>query len=436
VFPSVALAADPTVVTGVSTDITDSGAAIWGGVTSFGDYSDTYVYLSFDYATEGYFSEYGSYDRNTPEIEWQVADGVTDYSTTLTGLPNQTTYHYRAKIRFGNDYVYGLDAEFSTCMLPPDSVPKIKFLKAYKDLLETDDCLFVLMVDIPYSTIPDIPVNRAFIVSMMDSGDEIGWNTGYALNDNGYNYNVYSLYFDAADAIDWGNDTDYNIAISGSPDVFTGTIPYYDNLDSPDYNVLSDAWVDLDDYDNCDTYSEALTWDLLTVLKVLEQEWQVVLLDEQETKSVLSSNGEKLLRNAIPGIQSMAPGLFFVQSTEIDTSERSWGTSLTDTYKQRLLGPDGQPGGGDDNAYVVGLVETADWLNVPFLALLSFICIAVCVFAIYQSMKRWGTALPGYGASIIIILCFSLLILGLTAYALIGLFLVLMTGWVLFMRRA
>ena len=425
-----ALAADPTLVTGAATDTTDSSTTLWGDLQSFGTYGGTYVYLSFDYATESYYNTHAfTYDRTTTEIVWERADGITSFSTVVSGLPNSTIFHFRAKVRFGNDFAYGLDNTFITSMLEPDQVPKIHFFKAYQDLLEPDDCLFVILGEIPYSRIPAIPVSRSYFWSLLDTGAEVGWNVGYAMNDNGYNFNVYAMYFEAADAIDWGNVADYTLALSGSPDVFSGVIPSFGVVDSPDYGVYADTWVTATDY------KLQLGTDLLSIASTLEQEWQVVLLDEQDTKTVLSSNGEKLFRNAIPGVQQMAPAIFFVQRGTADVTNRAWGSSLGDTYKERLLGVDGLPGGGDDNWTMWGFVGMADWLNVPFLVIIGMLCIGLCAYTIYLAVRKWGTPVPGYIASLLIILCFSLLVMGLTVIALIGLFLVIMVGWLLFMRR-
>lgn len=429
-FATPALAADPTITTGTAEDATDNSVTIWGNLTSFGTYGGTYVYLSFDYATEGYYNAHGfTYDKQTPEITWERADGITSFSTTLTGLPNSSIYHFRAKVRFENDFVYALDSTFMTSMIEPDRIPGIQ-VKAYKNLLETGDCLFVILADIPYAQIPNIPVSRTYIYSLLDDGTEVGWNVGYAMNDNGYNYNIYSLYFEAADAIDWGNTDDYEIVLSGSPDVFSGVVPIYSVVDDPDYGVYADTWVTATDY------NLELGQALLKIASTLEQEWQVVLLDEQDTKTVLSSTGEKLFRNAIPGVQQMAPSIFFIQRADAELSDRVWGSSLGDTYKERLLGVDALPGGGDDNWTMWGVVGVADWLNMPFLLVIGMMCVGGCGVAIWQSNKKWATSVPGYIGSLVILLCFSLLVMGLTAIALIGLFLVLMSGWLLFMKRA
>lgn len=429
---STVYAAVPTIVTDSATDITESTTVINGAVTSFGTFGGPNVYLYFNYATDAYYdAHFFTYDKSTSEQEYKIADGPTTFAVQLTGLAPGTEYHFRAVLRYGTSYVYGSDLTFTTVMIYPDRTPQVITLYAYQDLLEADDCLFVILANIPYRTTPEIPVSRAYLWSLMDTGTELGWNVGYAMNDNGYNYNVFSLYFDAAAAIDWGNDTDYNVQLSGSPSVFVPpNIPSYDQLDDPNYAVTSDTWV------TSSNYAAKLTEDILTLAKTLEQEWQIVLLDEQDTKTVLSSNGEKLFRNAIPGIQSMAPGLFYVQTAQADVSPRAWGTSLDTTYKERLLGADGIPGTGDDTWIAASLTPLADWINIPWLMLIGLITLGLCVFVIWKSNQKFNTPAPGYVGSLLVILCSSMLAFGLTIAALITLGLVIVAGYLMFLRRA
>jgi len=425
------LAADPVVVTGAATNTTESSATLNGTLSSLGTVSSTYVYLNFDYCTDAHWDLYGDYDQVTEEIPWLVDNGVTTFSAGITDLLTSTDYHFRAKIRYGTSYIYGSDETFNTNFLEPDSVPEIIQLQAYKDLLEIDDCLFVILADIPYQTTPSIPVNRSFIWRlMMDGFGEVGWNVGYAMNDLGYGINLYALYFDAADGIDWGNDEDYNIELGGAPAVFGGSPPEYDDDDDPNYFVTADTWVAATDY------NEKLAEDLLAMVSTLEQEWQILLLDEQDTKTVLSSNGEKLLRNVIPGAQYMAPSLFYVQNVAADVEERAWTGSLDQTYKERLLGPDGQPGGGDDNWVATSFVGVADWLNIPWLLFMGIVCFGTCAFVVYLSIKKFLTPVPGYLGSLLVILCFGLLVLGLGIVALVAFALVFMGGWIIFFRKA
>jgi len=427
---TVVLAADPVIATDVATDVTESTAVFNAAITDYGTFAGPNVYLFFEYSTDAYYDAYTGYDRETTEQEWPISNGLTTFAVQIEGLAHGTEYHYRAVLRYGTDYIYGLDQTFITTMVYPDRTPEIHSMQAYQDLLEADDCLFVILAEIPYADIPEVPVNRSYLWSLMDTGVEEGWNVGYAMNENGYNFNIYSLYFPAAATIDWGNATDYNVQLSGSPSVFSGVVPTYDNADAGSYAVTADTWVTSSDY------SADLAEDLLDLASTLEQEWQLALLDEQDTKTVLSGNGEKLFRNAIPGIQSMAPSLFFVQEVDMSVSPRAWGTSLDTTYQERLLGADGVPGGGDDHWIAGSIIGVADWLNIPWLLFMGMLCAGACVFVIYKSNKKWHTAVPGYVASLLIVMCFALLSLGMTVVAIIAIVLVIVAGWFAFMRRA
>lgn len=428
---SVVSAANPVIVTDVATDVTESTASLNSQITDLGTFAGPNVYLFFEYCTDAYYDAYfGVYDKKTSETAWPIASGLTTYTVAISGLAKGTEYHYRAALRYGTSYVYGADQSLTTTMVYPDRTPEILTLYAYQDLLETDDCLFIILADIPYNDIPAVPVSRAYTWSLMDTGTEKGWNVGYAMNDNGYNLNVYSLYFPAASAITWGDTSKYSVQLTGNPAVFSGIVPQYDSSDSGMYAVTSDTWTTSSDY------QATLAEDLITVAQTLEQDWQVVLLDEQDTKTVLSSNGEKLFRNAIPGVQGMAPALFYVQNADTDVSTRVWGTTLDDYYKGRLLGPDGVVGGGDDSWIALSLEPLADWINIPWLLLIGLICLGCCVLVIYKSTQRFGTPVPGYMGSILVVFCFSMLALGLTIAAIIAMAIVVAGGYLMFMRRA
>lgn len=424
-------AANPVIVTDVATDVTESTANLNSQITDLGTFAGPNVYLFFEYCTDAYYDAYlGAYEKKTSETTWPIASGLTTYTVSISGLAKSTEYHYRAALRYGTAYVYGLDQTFNTTMVYPDRTPEIYTLKAYKNLLEANDVLLVILADIPYNDVPAIPISRAYTWSLMDTGTEKGWNVGYAMNDNGYNLNVFSLYFPASTGLTWGSTTKYNVQLTGNPAVFSGIVPVYDSVDSGDYAVTADTWLTSSDY------SATLTADLLAVASTLEQDWQVVLLDEQDTKTVLSSNGEKLFRNAIPGVQSMAPALFYVQNAETQTGKRTWGTSLDDLYKGRLLGADKIAGTADDTWIAKSLTPLADWLNIPFGLLIGVICLGCCVFVVKKSNERYATNLPGYVASLLIIICFSMLALGLVLAAVIGMAIVIGASYLMFLRRA
>src|SRR6056297_2070596 len=81
----------------------------------------------------------------------------------------------------------------------PDTIPSVIQVDVFRNLRETGDMLYVIYANIPYSTIPDIPVDEAYWWELQSSGTALGSTSGYAYNTYGYGYNVYSMYFSADD---------------------------------------------------------------------------------------------------------------------------------------------------------------------------------------------------------------------------------------------
>jgi len=83
--------------------MTSSAATLQGTVTSMGDYST--VYVSFEY---GLTAGYGTITAE----ETKTSTG--GFSKGISGLSDDTTYHFRARLRYGTTYVYGSDNTFAT----------------------------------------------------------------------------------------------------------------------------------------------------------------------------------------------------------------------------------------------------------------------------------------------------------------------------------
>lgn len=209
----------------------------------------------------------------------------------------------------------------------PDSTPTIEGFNVYRNMRETGDMLVLIYATIPYSPIPDQPVTQTFIWSMIDTDNvtELGSTVGFAYNlsthqSDGFNYNVFSMYWDAADVtalgITWG--TSYTIRLSGNPAVFD-TPPIYNYiLSASDYSSLTTQ---------ADVQAE-LGARILTIAASLDIKWGLSsaysLITELEAGTALSLYGEAFFRGAIFGIQSLAPGIFSVVIRTIDVPERTW----------------------------------------------------------------------------------------------------------------
>jgi hypothetical protein len=415
ISPLAVLAVAPTITTDAATPISGTSETLNGTITDLGG-NTGYVYLSFQYATDDYYITHGStYNQYTPEVAWDTTDGITTFQADISSLASDTKYHFMAIIRYGILKAYGADANFTTSMSEPASAPLVWQIKIFRNLLASGDSLYCVYANIPYTVIPDTLESDGYYWSIVDdTGTILGNTNGYSYYQNGYNYNLYALYFDATAGLTWG--TEYTLRLSGNPAAFAVPPVYNWTVSSTDYTTYTTQ------ADNQKSLAEyGIIW-----ARNLENKWQVNLIDEQDTGSVLSANGEKFFRNAIFGIQYMAPSLFYAQSTAVDLSLRGGGTALGDTYKLRLGG-----------TYIeTALQEVADTINIPLILLYGVLTIGICVFFVWQSNKRFQTAMPGYIASLLVVMCAGMLALGFTLIALIALALVLMAGWFLFLKKA
>jgi len=317
--------------------------------------------------------------------------------------------------------VYAIDA--------PDDID-IRSVQVFRNLLTDDianyDQLYVVHYELKYAAFPtDYTVKESFIFELRNTdGSLLGTQLAYAYANTGYGQGVVAFYFDVASAPTWG--LGYTVKVVGNPVVFAVVPSYSYTLTATNYNSSTDA----------NTNKEALKDYVLGVSEFLESEWLITLTSEQDAGTVLSSGGEKYFRTTIKGIQTMCPALFFLQYATINTTERTWGTSLSDFYKGRLDGVDGIPGTADDSWIRTAIQRPLDELNVSYTMGIGLIVLIICVVLLWQSKKHFNTAMPGYVGSIIVIEGATVLTLGFTLISIVVLFLSLAGGWVLFMRKA
>ena len=213
----------------------------------------------------------------------------------------------------------------------PDSPPTVESLDVYRNLIEEGDWLLLIYANIPYSTLPDTPVTQTFIWRLMaaDGVTELGSTVGYSYHDDGYGYNVFSMYWTAsevtANGMVWA--TPYIVKLSGNPAVFDIPKTYNYNLGAGDYTILTAT---------ADVQAE-LAVKILTIGAELNTAWGFIgtdfnLLNETDTGTVLSLYGEAFFRGAILGLQAMAPAIFSVIIRNLDVVDRIW----TDNYSVNL----------------------------------------------------------------------------------------------------
>lgn len=208
----------------------------------------------------------------------------------------------------------------------PDSTPTITVRYAWRNVIETGDFLLIFEENTPYAATPTTVYSEAFIWRLIDTDGttELGQAQGYNYFESGYGYNVISFYFSAADAPTWAQI--YHLRLSGTPTAFTTPPSYNFDLTSSDYSSLT-ATADV---------KADIAVKIITLAQDLENRWSLstanALVTQEEGGSYLSVLGQAFFRGAILGIQAMAPTAFPATITNVDTSQRTFGT----TYSSNL----------------------------------------------------------------------------------------------------
>jgi len=261
----------------------------------------------------------------------------------------------------------------------PDSPPTVEEFNVYRNLLETGDFLLVIYANIPYATLPDYSVDYTFIWRLIDTDNttELGSTTGYGFWDDGYGYNVFSIYLSASDAPTWGQA--YTVKLSGNPSQFDDPPIYNFYLSTADYSSLTDT---------ADVKAE-LAARILNIATDLNIKWGVdsayFLTTEIETGTVLSLYGEAFFRGAIYGLQGMAPAAFSYVFGELDIEERDWDTAYSGNLTEQWTG-----------TWVEDAKEAGQTLFGTDYDLLSVImAVALCLGAAIASVMVAGDAWNG-----------------------------------------
>ena len=207
----------------------------------------------------------------------------------------------------------------------PDSTPSVEEFNVYRNVLVPGDFLLLIEANIPYSvaTMPDYPVNYTYMWRLFDTDNvtELGTTLGYAYNDDGYNWNVWSIYFDSDHDPAWLQN--YPVRLSQNPAHFDTPQDWNFKLGASDYNPLTDT-ADV---------KAAIAARILSIATSFNIKWGLLsgyyLTTEIETGTVLSIYGESFFRGAIYGVQGMAPRVFSYIFTEMDIEDRTWSENYT-----------------------------------------------------------------------------------------------------------
>lgn len=262
----------------------------------------------------------------------------------------------------------------------PSSPPTAQFY-VFRSLLEPDDWLLLIYQDIPYTSTPNETVSQSFMWRFFSTDNVTEFGAALPINwvDNGYGYNLTSMYFSATAANTLGMvwNTAYTVRLSGNPSVFTTPPTYNFTLNSADYSTA-----------NTTTASKG---ELASRIKVIAADLDVKwglgitysLLNETESGTVLSIYGESFFRSAIYGLQGLCPLVFAYVITDINLADRTFASGYSIQLQNQYSGTwvDTAKNGGK------ALFGTTYDLTAVIISLLAAAVIGVC--SIMLSGDAW-----------------------------------------------
>lgn len=309
---------------------------------------------------------------------------------------------------------------------PPTSM-SIQSVRAFQGLVEPGDMLIVFHYRIVYASYTGITpsASETFIFRLFspDGSTLLANSTPYTFpyfETNGYGDGVSAFYFTDIPEAGWGQG--YRINMLGVPAYYDPPQTFIYTMTTADYSTTAgqvDSRQDMYTYiiSLCDTFRNFYP--------------DYNLKSSTDSGEVLSVYGEAYFRATIPGLQTLCPQLFIVQSyvPEKMPITPAYNMSLQETYTERLAGSDLMTGAdriGEYMGHISGMFV---------FGIFTFIlCIGVCIFTM---RKGWGLE-PGLLVSAGLTICGSLL-LGdvLFTVVMIGALIAAMgIMWVIFMKRA
>jgi hypothetical protein len=268
--------------------------------------------------------------------------------------------------------------------LDPPDVISIYSVNAVRNTIEDGDIaigVHFYVEDNDYET----PASDTIIVRLMEED-------GVTLIDSilptlyfgyGYDNNACMFYFSASDNLTWGSE--YVINIIGSPGFFTPA------PEPQNYSMVAGDWYSLTDQEL--NQDDMETW-VLSVARLLELAYPAYsLFGATDMGTALSSDGEAFFRQAMPGIQSIAPGIFLTQFYVPESIDMDLGTDQAEAFAETLDNSDLK-----DTLVATGEYIGMDWQNIAG-GVIILICIAMIILT---QRKGWGIH-PGMIASSILL---------------------------------
>lgn len=299
----------------------------------------------------------------------------------------------------------------------PDQI-EIKSVEVFRNLNETGDFTVIFHYNLEYGTLPDDAADDTFLFQLWSPGlaSLLGSNTPFPYFHSGYDHGAGSLHFDAASSPTW--EAANVLRIVGNPAYFTDppTLDYA--LQTGDYDTSENQTAAAD---SCGNY-------VIDILQALEIQYDTDLTLAMETGTVLNGVGESYSRSAIPGLQAMAPQIFFIQETAVSYDDRTWATTQADIYEERYAST-------SFGAMLNRLGTLFGGISGQMVFSFTFIAGAIGCLAI--SEIKFKTATHGLIAGSLILLAGALMGgIPMSLRAIMALIAALMVGYLLFFRSS
>lgn len=294
----------------------------------------------------------------------------------------------------------------------PDSIAITSALVVQSTITQ-DDVFIAFNFGINYANWPtSVLASDSFHLILYDTNGNtiLASSAPFVEMDNGYNANIAGFYLapsvGPALPLTWNGA--YKIAIVPNSIYFTSppATQYY-TLSSANYcaatdqlsnqtalqNYIKDSCIKLEGNYPAQTITTTVTTPATTT-SVMKS--GITLLMKTDVGIVLSTDGEYWMRNAMPGVASAAPALFYIQNEVPVTTNLGYTNGLSGTYSPRLTGSP--------------ITNTLAWIatktgldSAATVACFGFIIIAI-IFIIICAWKGLGVE-PGLIGDMVIIEC-------------------------------
>lgn len=308
-------ATNPLVYTGIASAISNTGATLQGTLQSLGSYTPVYVFFQYGTTT--------SYSSATTE---QTQTSVVGYNQALSGLTSETTYHFRAGVRYNvSSYAYGSDGTFTTLTsapisgepgIDPPDIMSLVSVKVFKNYLVTGDQLFVVAYKLLYNAGNPVADSSDYFDLRLFDGSISKAKTSVKQ----WGYKPGSIYLAPGSTVTWKGAYSIQLVANISkwvspPATITRTITAGDWMGSDLLGL--DTWV-LSTAESLQSYYSS----------------QLLIYPAGGATKVLNDEGSIIFNTGIPGLSTVRPHLFSAYITYPNLTPE--GNAAAQSYEATL----------------------------------------------------------------------------------------------------